>query len=63
MAGNWFKTVVGLGGAIFFLSFCPSRIFAQDKMTMVKVADGVYMMEHSRGSGNSAYNQLIEKGR
>jgi glyoxylase-like metal-dependent hydrolase (beta-lactamase superfamily II) len=32
---------------------CPSEVFSQEKMTPVKVAEGVYMFENSRGSGNS----------
>lgn len=31
----------------------PSQLLAQEKMTPVKVAEGVYMFENSRGSGNS----------
>ena len=55
MAGNSFKTAIAMLGARFFLSFYPIEVFAQDKMTMVKVADNVYMTENSRGSGNSTF--------
>lgn len=34
-------------------SVFPLQAFPQEKMTPVKVADGVYMFENSRGSGNS----------
>ena len=34
-------------------SVFPLQAFPQEKMTSVKVADGVYMFENSRGSGNS----------
>ncbi|MEK6600617.1 MAG: MBL fold metallo-hydrolase, partial [Candidatus Binatota bacterium] len=40
---------------ILLLFWCvsPSQVFQQEKMTPVKVTEGVYMFENSRGSGNS----------
>ncbi|MGH7773857.1 MAG: MBL fold metallo-hydrolase [Candidatus Binatia bacterium] len=61
MTGNWVNKMNILFGTLFFLSFHPLEIFAQDKMTMVKVADDVYMMENSRGSSNSTF-VITEEG-
>jgi len=38
---------------LLFWSVSPPQVFPQVKMTPVKVADGVYLFEHSQGSGNS----------
>ncbi|MPZ77182.1 MAG: hypothetical protein GEU77_11735 [Deltaproteobacteria bacterium] len=39
--------------ALAFAWIFTTGAAAPVKMTPVKVADGVYMLEHSRGSGNS----------
>jgi glyoxylase-like metal-dependent hydrolase (beta-lactamase superfamily II) len=38
---------------IAFVWFATTGASAPDRLTPVKVTDGVYMLEHSRGSGNS----------
>ncbi len=38
---------------LLFWSVSPPQLFPQEKMTPVKVTEGVYMFENSRGSGNS----------
>lgn len=48
------KSLLGSGVVVLFLGLV-GVVHAQDKMTMVKVADGVYMMENSRGSSNSSF--------
>lgn len=53
MGHIWFKNANALGAALFLLGLYSSQADAQEKMTPVKVAEGVYMFEHSRGSGNS----------
>jgi glyoxylase-like metal-dependent hydrolase (beta-lactamase superfamily II) len=42
-------------GFVFFFTFLPCISSAQDRMIMTRVADGVYLMENSRGSGNSTF--------
>ena len=39
--------------ALIALLFAPGAAPAQEKMTPVKVAEGIYLFENSRGSGNS----------
>lgn len=38
---------------LLFWSVSPPQLFPQEKMTPVKITEGVYMFENSRGSGNS----------
>jgi glyoxylase-like metal-dependent hydrolase (beta-lactamase superfamily II) len=52
MVGILFKT---LALALLCLSVSQREIFAQDKMNLSKVAENVYLMENSRGSGNSSF--------
>ncbi len=44
-----------LFAAAFMAGNVSTAAFAQDKMLERKVADGIYMMENERGSGNSAF--------
>jgi glyoxylase-like metal-dependent hydrolase (beta-lactamase superfamily II) len=48
-----FRTVISIASVVLFLF--AAQIFGQEKMTMFKVAEGVYFMENSRGSGNSTF--------
>lgn len=50
-----FKSCKAGLGSLLLVIFFAAQIFAQEKMTMFKVADGVYFMENSRGSGNSTF--------
>jgi len=43
-----------LGFALLFIWSLTTGASAPDRMTPVKITDGVYMLQHSRGSGNSA---------
>ena len=43
------------GCFVFLFLLLPGISSGQDKMIMSKVADGVYLMENSRGSGNSTF--------
>jgi glyoxylase-like metal-dependent hydrolase (beta-lactamase superfamily II) len=43
-----------LGFALVFIWSLTTGASAPDRMTPVKITDGVYMLQHSRGSGNSA---------
>jgi cyclase len=43
-----------LGFALVFIWSLTTAASAPDRMTPVKITDGVYMLQHSRGSGNSA---------
>ena len=43
------------GHFVFWFCLLPAICPAQDKMAMSKVADGVYLMENTRGSGNSTF--------
>jgi len=40
---------------VFVFTLLPHISSGQDKMTMSKVTDGVYLMENARGSGNSTF--------
>lgn len=42
-----------LGFALAFIWSLTTGAAAPDRMTPVKITDGVYMLQHSRGSGNS----------
>jgi cyclase len=42
-----------LGFALVFIWSLTTGAAAPDRMTPVKITDGVYMLQHSRGSGNS----------
>lgn len=53
MSGVWLKNLSAMGAVLFMLGFYPPQVFPQEKMTPVKVAEGVYLFENSRGSGNS----------
>src|SRR6185295_8620579 len=42
-----------LGLALLFVWSLTTAASTPDRMTPVKITDGVYMLQHSRGSGNS----------
>jgi cyclase len=44
-----------IGPLVFLFVLLPVISLAQVKMNMQKIADGVYFMEHSAGSGNSTF--------
>jgi glyoxylase-like metal-dependent hydrolase (beta-lactamase superfamily II) len=48
------KRFIG-GSFVCFFILLPHISSGQDKMTMSKVTDGVYLMENARGSGNSTF--------
>ena len=48
------KCLIG-GSFVCFFILLPHISSGQDKMTMSKVTDGVYLMENTRGSGNSTF--------
>lgn len=48
------KRFIG-GSFVCFFILLPHISSGQDKMTMSKVTDGIYLMENARGSGNSTF--------